>query len=66
MGGGPGEERAEHDYQDMEYVILLSRADCILTRDEKLVKPLAKAAFPDKDVFSSLDEVSEDYLCNWT
>jgi len=66
LGGGPGEKRAEHDYQDMEYVILLSRADCILTRDEKLVKPLAKAAFPDKDVFSSLEEVPEDYICNWT
>jgi hypothetical protein len=65
LGGGPGEERAEHDYQDMEYVILLSRADCLLTRDEKLVKPLVKAAFPDKDVFSSLDEVPEDYICNW-
>ena len=66
MGGAPGDERAEHDYQDMEYVLLLSRADCLLTRDEKLVKPLARAAFPDKDVFSSLEEVPEDYICNWT
>lgn len=65
LGGGPGDERAEHDYQDMEYVILLSRADCLLTRDEKLVKPLARAAFPDKDVFSSLDEVPKGYVCNW-
>jgi hypothetical protein len=65
LGGGPGEERAEHDYQDMEYVLLLSRADAILTRDKKLVDPLARAAFPDKDVFSSLDEVSEEYICNW-
>ncbi len=66
MGGGPRDERAEHDYQDMEYVLLLSRADCLLTRDENLVKPLARAAFPDKDVFSSLDEVPEDYVYSWT
>jgi hypothetical protein len=66
MGGGPRDERAEHDYQDMEYVLLLSRADCLLTRDENLVKPLARAAFPDKDVFSNLDEVPDDYLCDWS
>ena len=65
MGGGPGEERAEHDYQDMEYVLLLSRADGILTRDKKVVEPLARAAFPEKDVFSNLDEVPDEYLCNW-
>ena len=59
-------ERAEHDYQDMEYVLLLSRAEAILTRDKKLVGPLAQAAFPEKDVFSSLDEVPDDYICNWT
>jgi hypothetical protein len=58
--------RAEHDYQDMEYVLLLSRADAILTRDKKLVGPLARAAFPEKDVFSSLDEVPDEYICNWT
>lgn len=66
MGGIPGTQRAEHDYQDMEYVLLLSKADGILTRDEQLVKPLAKAAFPDKDVFSSLDEVPDEYICNWS
>ena len=60
------DERAEHDYQDMEYLLLLSRADGLLTRDKKLVTPVAKAAFPDKDVFSSLDEVPEDYVCNWS
>lgn len=64
LGGGPGEERAEHDYQDMEYVILLSRADGLLTKDKGCLC-LAKAAFTDKDVFSSLDEVPEDYICNW-
>jgi len=66
MGGGKGDESAEHDYQDMEYVLLLNRVDGILTRDTKLVEPLARAAFPDKDVFSSLDEVPKDYVCNWT
>ncbi|MHC4546816.1 MAG: hypothetical protein ACYSYL_20240 [Planctomycetota bacterium] len=66
MGGVPGIERAEHDYQDMEYVLLLSRADGLLTRDERLVKPLAEAAFPNKDVFSSLEEVPEEYVCHWS
>jgi len=60
-GGAPGGERAEHDYQDMEYVLLLSRADGLLTGD-KFIKALAKAAFPEKDVFKNLDEVPVDYL----
>jgi len=64
-GGSPKNEKIEHDFQDMEYVLLLCRADGLLTRDEKMVKPLAKAAFPDKDVFSSLDEVPEDYKYDW-
>lgn len=64
-GGVPSEKRAEHDYQDMEYVLLLSRADAILTRDKKLVEPLARAAFPEKDVFLSLQEVPDSYRCDW-
>jgi hypothetical protein len=64
-GGFPQNERAEHDFQDMEYVLLLSRADGLLTRDKRLVKPLAKAAFPDKGVFSSLDEVPDSYRFDW-
>lgn len=36
IGGFPGEERAEHDYQDLGYVSLLSRADAIITRDGSL------------------------------
>jgi hypothetical protein len=67
--GKPGDnqqERVEHDIEDMDYAFLLSRADGLLTGDEKLVKPLAKAAFPQKDVFSSIDEVPEEYMCNWS
>jgi len=56
---------AEHDDQDVDYVLLLSRADAIITRDKKLVQPLARAAFPEKDVFSSLEEVPESYRCDW-
>jgi hypothetical protein len=41
----------------MEYVLLLSRADGILTNDQSLIKPLAQAAFPDKQVFSSIGEI---------
>jgi hypothetical protein len=58
-------EKAEHDLYDVEYVMLLSRADAILTKDEKLVGPLARAAFPQKDMFSSLEEVPESYRCDW-
>ncbi|MBW7989306.1 MAG: hypothetical protein FVQ84_04720 [Planctomycetes bacterium] len=64
--GAPSKKQAEHDYQDMEYVLLLSRADGLLTRDKKLVKPLAKAAFPEKDVFENLEDVPDEYLCNWS
>jgi hypothetical protein len=56
----------EHDLQDINYVLLLSRADGLLTRDKNLVIPLAKAAFPKKDVFSNLEEVPEDYLGYWS
>jgi hypothetical protein len=63
-GAAPGEERAEHDYQDMEYVLLLSRADAIITRDKGLTN-LAHAAFPEKDVFSNLNDVPKSYRCNW-
>jgi hypothetical protein len=61
-GGAIPELRAEHDYQDMEYVLLLSRADGLLTRDKGLIT-LAKAAFPEKHLFSCLDEVPSDYQC---
>jgi len=64
-GSPPGAEGAEHDCQDLEYVMLLSRADAIITMDKKLVVPLARAAFPEKDVFSSLDEVPASYRCDW-
>jgi hypothetical protein len=49
----------------LEYVLLLARADAIITRDKKLVEPLARAAFPEKDVFSSLEEVPDSYRCDW-
>lgn len=69
LKGKPGKNQivnAEHDLHDLAYVLLLSRADGMLTRDKKLVKPLAQAAFTDKDVFSGLDEVPEEYACNWS
>jgi len=65
--GGPItiQKDVSNDLYDMEYIAYLSKADGILTRDKTLVEPLARAAFPDKDVFSSLDEVPDDYLCDW-
>ncbi len=64
QGGDREQENAEHDLYDVQYAILLSRADAIITSDKKLVEPLARAAFPEKDVFSSLEEVPESYRCN--
>jgi hypothetical protein len=64
-GGGKGSAKLEHDLHDMGFVALLSRVDALLMRD-KLAQDLARVAFPDKDVFSSLDEVPEDYICHWT
>ncbi|MBN2020135.1 MAG: hypothetical protein JW749_07920 [Sedimentisphaerales bacterium] len=60
---GPlGMDSIEHDLQDIQYVALLARAEGLLTKDRGCAS-LAKAAFPEKDVFSSIDEVTEDYRC---
>lgn len=56
---------AEHDLQDLEYVFLLGKADAFMTIDDGCIC-LAKAAFPEKDVFSSLDEVPDEYICHWS
>ena len=63
-GGEKELTHAEHDLQDIEYVLLLCRADGLLTCD-KGCKLLAQAAFPEKDVFSSLDDVPDTYLGGW-
>jgi len=55
-----------NDFYDMEYVASLLRADGLLTGDKRLVEPLARAAFSEKDVFSSLEEVPESYRCGST
>jgi hypothetical protein len=49
---GSSEKRdISNDLYDLEYVTYLSRADGLLTNDKKLQVPLAKAAFPKKEVF---------------
>lgn len=53
-----------NDFWDIEYVAHLSVADGLLTKDKRLVEPLARAAFPEKDVFSSLEEVPDSYRCD--
>ena len=63
-GGGTEQENAEHDLYDVHYAVLLSRADGVITWDKQLVEPLARAAFPENDVFSSLEEVPESYRCD--
>ena len=49
----------------MEYILLLSRAGGLLTGD-KVSGTLAKAAFPEKDVFSNLEDVPDEYIYHWS
>lgn len=63
-GGEKELTRAEHDLQDIEYILFLCRADGLITSD-KDCQLLAQAAFPEKDVFSSLDDVPDEYLGGW-
>ena len=46
-----------NDVFDIFYVSHLLHADGLITNDKDLMKPLALAAFPHKDVFSSIDDV---------
>jgi hypothetical protein len=48
-----------NDYYDIEHVSYLSRADGLLTNDQELQEPLAKAAFPEKEVFVVDTRVNE-------
>jgi len=56
---GPGFENRDisNDVFDIEYVSHLSQADGLITCDNNLVKPLALAAFPNKEVFGSIDDI---------
>lgn len=61
-GSLPGGTRATHDFHDMQYATYLSHADGIITNDKQLMEPLVKSAFPQKDLFNSIYEVSENYI----
>ena len=50
-----------NDIFDIYYVSHLSQADGLVAGDKKLVRPLAMAAFPDKDVFCSIYDVPYRY-----
>ena len=59
---GSSEKRdVSNDLYDIEYVTYLSRADGLLTNDQKLQVPLAKAAYPQKDVFDDINNVPQSY-----
>lgn len=51
LPGSSEKKDISNDFYDLEYVLYLSRADGLLTNDQKLQVPLAKAAFPKKEVF---------------
>jgi len=50
-----------NDIYDIYYVAHLSQADGLIVRDKRLGEPLAKAAFPSKDVFGSINDVPYRY-----
>ena len=50
-----------NDVFDIYYVSHLSQADGLVAGDKRLVRPLAMAAFPSKNVFGSIDEVPDWY-----
>ena len=54
----PADENFERSRMDMEYVWLLAKADVLLTNDKEM-KVFAEAAFPPKQVFSSIDEFTQ-------
>ena len=60
---GPSFENYDisNDIFDIHYVSHLSQADGLVAGDKDLVLPLALAAFPDKDVFGSIDDVPDWY-----
>jgi hypothetical protein len=57
----PGKELLQHHYFDAMYVPYLSRANCLLSNDKDFLILLAKAAFPDKDVFGCIEDVPRSY-----
>jgi len=56
---GPSFENYDisNDIFDIFYVSHLLQADGLIGGDKKLVRPLAMAAFPEKDVFGSINDV---------
>ena len=55
-GSLPTWKKASQDFHDMQYVAYLVQADGLLTKDKRLVTPLARAAFPDKIVCPVLED----------
>ncbi len=53
----PKDENAERDLMDIEYLTFLAKSDGLLAGDKKLGY-LAKATFPNKKVYSSVQDVS--------
>ncbi|MFA5423286.1 MAG: hypothetical protein WC374_05460 [Phycisphaerae bacterium] len=56
-------ENLERHCQDMTYVVLLCRADGLLTNDNTLTE-IATAAFPQKNIFNAIEKVPKNYICN--
>lgn len=52
----PKDENFVHDCMDVSYVSRLAVADVLITNDKDLAVPLAGAAYPNKRVYTSIDE----------
>ena len=54
-------DEISNDIFDIYYVSHLSQVDGLVAGDKRLVQPLAKAAFPSKDVFGNINDVPCHY-----
>jgi hypothetical protein len=46
----------ENDVYDIEYVLCMHHSDALLSNDKKLVIPLTKVLYPEKAIYSNLEE----------
>jgi len=55
-GSCPSDENIERDLMDIEYLVLFVKCNALLTNDRR-IKGLAEVAFPNKNVYSAIQEI---------
>jgi hypothetical protein len=53
----PSDEHVEHDLMDVEYLTFLAKCNALLTGDKRFQSVTAEVAFPNKKIYSSIQEV---------